>query len=265
MDDYLFDLRGYLVLKQSIGQDHIAELNRVLDSVPPLEYGEWWGNVQRKDDHGKSGCELQNIVEAGEPFERLIDHPAWISLLRRYCGEEDSYVRGLYIDECFASMRRTGGYFGAHSGGWHGALRGRYLYDNGVFRCGQVNILLALTDIGPGDGGTLVVPGSHKSNFEHPQVNQTPPFSTYGEPMDTIEGVVEVHLNKGDALLFVDGITHGASARTNPGERRVVIYRYGVSWAANSHGYEYSQALLDRLTPERRKILHPIEQRRPPA
>lgn len=62
--------------------------------------------------------------------------------------------------------------------------------------------------------------------------------------MDYAEGAVEVHLNRGDALLFVDGITHGASSRTNPGERRVVIYRCGVSWGANAHAYAVSAELL---------------------
>lgn len=264
LDDYLFDLQGFLVLKNAVDAEYIAALNAVLDTVPDLDHREWWGNVQRKDDNGAAGMELQNIVEAGEPFERLIDHPSWIAYLRRYCGEQGSYVEGLTIDECFASLRRSGGYFPAHSGGWHGAIRGKYLYDNGVFRCGQVNVLLALTDIGPGDGGTLVIPGSHKSNFEHPQVNQVPPFRTYSEPMDTVAGAMEVHLQKGDALLFVDGLTHGASSRTNPGERRVVIYRYGVSWGANAHGYAFSQELLDRVTPERRRILQPITPRRRP-
>ncbi len=65
-------------------------------------------------------------------------------------------------------------------------------------------------------------------------------------------------MSRGDALLFVDGITHGGGSRTKPGERRVVIYRYGVLWAATRYGYEYSRALLDRLTPERRKILQPV-------
>jgi hypothetical protein len=264
MDDYLFDLRGYLVLEQAVDARHIAELNAVLDSAPPLEYGDWWGNVQRKDDNKAAGMELQNIVEAGEPFERLIDHPAWIALLRHYCGEEGTYVEGLFLDECFASLRRTGGFFGAHSGGWQGALRGKYLYDNGRFRCGQVNILLALTDIGPGDGGTLVIPGSHKSNLEHPQSRQHPPFGS-DTPVDEIEGLIQIHLKKGDALLFVDGLTHGASARTNADERRAVIFRYGPSWAATAHGYAYSEALLKRLTPERRRILQPISPRRPPA
>jgi ectoine hydroxylase-related dioxygenase (phytanoyl-CoA dioxygenase family) len=81
--------------------------------------------------------------------------------------------------------------------------------------------------------------------------------------MDTVEGIVEVRLNKGDALLFVDGITHGASSRANPGVRRAIIYRYGVSWGATAHGYAYSKELLGRLTPERRKILQPVKPRLP--
>jgi hypothetical protein len=71
-------------------------------------------------------------------------------------------------------------------------------------------------------------------------------------------------MEAGDALLFVDGIMHGGSSRTNPeGERRVTIYRYGPSWGSTRYGFEYSQGLLDRLTPERRKLLQPIAPNRP--
>ena len=83
--------------------------------------------------------------------------------------------------------------------------------------------------------------------------------------MDHLEGAVPVHLHKGDAVMFVDGMMHGGSSRTNPeGERRVTIYRYGPLWASTRFGYEYSQPLLDRLTPERRKILQPVTPSRPP-
>jgi ectoine hydroxylase-related dioxygenase (phytanoyl-CoA dioxygenase family) len=106
----------------------------------------------------------------------------------------------------------------------------------------------------------MVIPGSHKSNLPHPK------FSEHvTSPMDEMEGVVEVHMKAGDALLFCDGISHGASSRTNPGERRVVIYRYGVSWANTRYGYQYSDELLARVTPAQRKILQPIPPRRPPG
>jgi len=263
LQDYLFDLRGYLILKNAVSAEDIAELNAALDAFPKLEYKEWHGNVERFDNNGVCGTELQNIVEGGEAFEKLIDHPSWVDLMRHYCGEEDSYFRGLFIDECFASLRRSGGFFPIHSGGHQSELRVQYKYEHNVFRCGQVNILLALTDIGPGDGGTMVIPGSHKSNFQHPDAHRQD-FGAHRH-MDELYGVHEVHLKAGDALLFSDAIAHGASTRTNPGERRVVIYRYGPRWGATRWAYEYSPELLARLTPERRAILEPVTPRRPPA
>ena len=261
LDDFLFDLRGYLVLKQAVEPDLVDDLNGAIDALPPLRYEEWYGNAQRRDYNEATGLELHNCVEAGEPFERLIDHPGWIEYARHYCGEEGSYAEGLFIDECILSVRTSGGHHPVHSGGYRGALRGAYHYKDGLFRCGQCNIIVALTDVGPHDGATMVVPGSHKSNFPHPNAGDYARL----DRMDELEGAAEVHLEKGDALLFVDGLMHGGSSRTNPGERRVVIYRYGPAWGATRFGYEYSRALLDRLTPERREILQPIPPLRPPT
>lgn len=261
LDDYLFDLRGYLILENAVEPDLLAALNLAFDKLPPLKVGEWWGNAHRRDYTDATGFELHNCVEAGAPFERLIDHPSWIEYVRHYAGEEQAYTAGLFIDECIASKRQAGGHHPAHSGGWRGALRGAYRYQDGVFRCGQVNIIVALTNIGPGDGPTMVVPGSHKSHFPHPQQGDY----SRGDRMDALPGAVPVHLKAGDAVLFVDGIMHGGSSRTNAaGERRVTIYRYGVSWGRTRYGYEYSEALLSRLTPERRAILQPVPPLRPP-
>ncbi|MCX6380346.1 MAG: phytanoyl-CoA dioxygenase family protein [Armatimonadetes bacterium] len=262
LDDFLFDLRGYLVLENAVAPDLLSALNTSFDGFPPIPREGWWGNAQRRDYTDETGFELHNCVEVGEPFEQLIDHPSWINHIRRYCGEEDSYVQGLFIDECVASIRTSGGHHPVHSGGYRGALRGKYQYEHGVFRCGQCNIIVALTDIGEGDGPTMVIPGSHKSNFTHPLAGDY----GKGDRMDDLPGAVPVYLNAGDAVLFVDGIMHGGSSRVKTeGERRVTIYRYGVSWAATRFGYEYSQGLLDRLTPGRRKILQPITPSRPPT
>jgi ectoine hydroxylase-related dioxygenase (phytanoyl-CoA dioxygenase family) len=261
LDDFLFDLNGYRVIRNALDADLLADLNRAFDAFPDIEPMQWWGNAQRRDYTKETGFELHNCVEVGQPFERLIDHPSWIEYVRRYCGDEKSYVAGLFIDEAIASIRRSGGHHPAHSGGFQGAMRGMYLYKNGVFRCGQCNIICALTDIHEGDGPTMVVPGSHKSNFPHPNIGSY--FA--GDRMDELEGAIPVYLNKGDVVLFVDGIIHGGSSRTNTvGERRVTIYRYGPLWGASRFGYVFSDDLLARLTPERRKILRPVEPARPP-
>ena len=258
LEDFLFDLNGYLVLKDCVSQGLLAELNQAFDRFPPLQQWEWWGNAQRRD---YTGFELHNCVEAGLPFERLIDHPGWIGYLRRYCGEQDSLIEGLFIDECMASGRRSGGHHPVHSGGYKASLRRTYEYRDGVFRAGQCNLILAVSDIGPGDGPTMVIPGSHKSHFPHPNSGDY----SRGDRMDALEGAVPVYLSKGDAMLFVDGLMYGGGSRTNEdGERRVTIYRYGPQWGVTRFGYEYSQPLLDRLTPARRRILQPVAPNRSP-
>ena len=255
LDDFMFDLSGYLILKNAVDADLLSRLNREFDALPrDMEHGDWYQGAQRRDYTKSTGLELHNCVEIGAPFHELIDHPSWINYVKHFAGEEKSYVEGLFIDECIASVRSSGGHHPVHSGGFEGAVRGMYRYEHGVFRCGQVNIILALTDIHQGDGPTMIVPGSHKSNFPHPGAGN------YFDDarMDTLEGAIPAHLDKGDALLFVDGLMHGGSSRTNEGERRITIYRYGPVWGASRFGYEYSQALLEGLKPARRRILQPV-------
>ncbi len=260
LDDFLFDLNGYLIIRNAVDAPLLQQLNDAFDRFPKLASGQWWGNAQRRDYTAETGFELHNCIEAGAPFEALVDHPSWIRYVARYCGEYGSYVEGLFIDECIASIRRSGGHHPAHSGGHQGALRGAYHYSNGVFRAGQCNIILALGNVGPDDGPTMVVPGSHKSNLPHPAIGDY----AKGDRMDQLPGAIPVLLNAGDALLFVDGIIHGGSSRNaKSGERRVTIYRYGPVWGKSRYGYRYSKSLIDRTTPRRRAILEPVPELRP--
>jgi hypothetical protein len=60
IQDYLFDLRGCLILKDAVDAAHVAELNRALDAFSKLEWGQWHGNVQRLDNNDDAGMELQD-------------------------------------------------------------------------------------------------------------------------------------------------------------------------------------------------------------
>lgn len=260
MEVFLFDLRGYLHLKDAITAEEVDACNRAVDTLLPLRVGEWAGYVHGHQFGRKDGLNLQQIYEAGPPFERLIDHPSWIEKVKYFVGGEgtfDFHHGPLFIDECFVNLRGPGEAIGIHSGGHAGTKRNQFRYHAGQFMCGQVNILLALTDIGPGDGGTMLIPGSHKSNFIHPQYGD----HTIGKggSVDAVEGAVEIQMKAGDALLFVDAICHGSARRANPGERRIAVYRYGPSWGMFRHGYRPSPELLERLTPARRQIVWPHE------
>ncbi len=267
MEIYLFDLRGYLLLENALSAEEVAALNAGIDAILPLQHNEWFGYIQGHSFTGAEGTNLQQIYEGGPAFETLIDHPSWIDKVKYFVGGEGTfdYKHGpLFIDENFANIRGPGQAIGMHSGGHTGTKRTQFRYHNGHFQCGQINILMALTDIGPGDGATMVIPGSHKSNFPHPDFDKHK-MSGSQASVDGAEGAVEVHMKAGDALLFVDAICHGSARRSNEGNRRIIVYRYGPSWGTFRHGYAPSPELLERLTPERRQIVnpHPLLKREP--
>lgn len=262
MEEYLFDLNGFVVLRDAIPSDWIDEANAIVDSRPDgMTFGDWWGNVHvHSFNEANNGVNLQQIYEAGEPFERLIDNPSWIEKVKHFVGGEGTfdYKHGpLFIDENFFSIRGPGEAIGMHSGAHDRVKRGQYRWHNGRFHCGQINILMAFTDIGPGDGATMVVPASHKANYQHPEFDKHKMTAGQRRSLEGVTGAIEVHLEKGDALLFVDALSHGSAARKNPGERRICVYRYGPSWGYFRFGYRPSDELMNRLTPERAQIVNP--------
>ena len=276
--DYLFDLQGYLVLKGAISKDDLVEMNGWVDDHweivenPPLlgnaqlgvnpgeEY--WIGNVEVHSYGPDDGVNFQNIVEGGAVFERLIDHPAWHPLAERYVNP----VNGLSIHENLLNVRGPGGFLYIHCGG-HTPLF--YLtfrqHNTGEWMVGQINVLMALEDIGPGDGPTVLVPGSHKATEIHPRLELDGKGIVAAhherEAAGTALAMKEIYLEAGDVVFFTDAITHGSAERTNPGYRRSVIFRYSPRYLRTRFNYQLSSELSARLTPRRREILEPVAPR----
>ncbi len=271
--DYLFDLQGYLILRNAISKDDLREMNQWVDdqwshvenaqlSGANTGSNQWIDNVELHSYGKDDGVNFQNIIEGAPVFERMIDNPAWAPLARKYINP----VNGMSIHENFLNVRGPGGFLYIHCGG-HTPLC--YLtfrnHNTGEWMVGQINVIMALTDIGPGDGPTVLVPGSHKATEIHPRLEVD------GKGLVAIDdhqaagtalGMQEMYLNAGDVLFFTDALTHGSAERTNPGHRRVAIYRYSPRFIRTRFNYEWSEGLLNRLTPERRQIIEPLARRR---
>ena len=265
-DDYRFDLEGFLILKNVVSPDLIAEINEKVDEWLALSDAgeEWLGNVHvvKNENTSSHNVSFRNVIEGGACFEALIDNSNWIEFVKRYVDNH-----GLHIWMNFLSIIRQGNHVRLRSGGHNKMYRTSFEYHNNNFFCGNLNIFLALNDIGPGDGGTLVVPGSHKSNLPNPLVHQNgKDRKDYVlEPGDMAPYLKAVHLKAGDAILFTDALIHGVSVRTNERERRALIYRYSSFWTRDRLGYEYSDELVARLTPAQKRIIRPIEPSKPPV
>lgn len=261
--DYLFDLNGFRIIDRALTERQLQWINAWIDAQPDARPGQWLDHVEVHTYQGHDGVNYQNIIEGGEVFEELIDNPAWIEHVRRYIC---TAFHQLSINEAFLNVRSSGGFIGLHSGGHAPYSVMSFRHHTGAWMVGQINILIALTDIGPGDGATTVIPGSHKAHEIHPALARSKHIG-YDDDIVAGEqlGMREVHLKAGQALMFTDAITHGSSARTNQGERRVLIYRYSPNCIAPRYLYAPSDELLDRLTPERRSIIQAMQWRMQPA
>ena len=273
LDEYLFDLQGFVVLRGVLSPAEVADANARIDTLPrSLPRAGWHGWVQREDHPEHRGVSYQQVYELGGAWERMIDHPNYINYVLRFVGGQDcfDYHHGpAFIDENFFTRRGPGESIPLHAGGHDIAKRMSFRYHNGRFQCAQVNVLTALSDIGPGDGATMVIPGSHKSNLIHPEFTRKTTNEwvdgSGGGSVDGVSGAVEVHLKAGDAIVFVDATCHGSARRVNAGERRIAVYRYGSAWNRTRWGYHASPELLGRLNPFARKLVHPQDYVRPPG
>ena len=91
-EKYLFDLMGFLVVKQVLSRDEVDELNALIDS-----YDLW-----RKAESGKEAAWLNdpNFMTVGalhtwdEPFRRLLAHPKMMPYLHTLVGPKFRYDHG---------------------------------------------------------------------------------------------------------------------------------------------------------------------------
>eukprot|EP01047_Picozoa_sp_COSAG01_P052321 COSAG01_NODE_5491_length_4227_cov_18.588178_4_plen_448_part_00 len=210
LDRYMFDLRGYFIIRGAVSAAELAALNEQVDANDPrpgqslgLTSSEARAMMQRP--HHAELKDMQQGFGDGIPalgthkcFDRLIDHPSWISHIRDFVAGDDTRMTGGGGVTCRwpgqasgihgsiigaqnptfswvpaeegatagSGGGRGGGGAGRPSAGVSGAEPG--VMRGGRFYCQTVSVLLALNDCPVGGGGTTVVPGSHKSNLRHP-------------------------------------------------------------------------------------------------
>ena len=254
--EYLFDLNGFVILDEAISPEQLAEINTWVDAQPAVEDGGWIGNVQLQSYSGSEGTLYQNIVEGGKVFRDLIDNPRWIPLVEKFIQNN---FNDICLQEAWLNRRGPSDYIGLHSGGHVCGPVMKFKHSNtNTWDVGQINILVALNDCGPGDGATVVIPSSHKSTVVHPHLAASEHESYRNEvPASDVLGSTEVHLKAGQAIFFSDAVCHGSAARSNPGERRFMVYRYTPHWIRQRYPYLPTPELLEQLSDRQRQILDP--------
>ena len=107
--------------------------------------------------------------------------------------------------------------------GWHGGVtrhKDRAVCMNGWFHTQILGIILYLTDVGPGDGGTGIFAGSHRLSLSYDDLKQ------YITDHPDSEFFHQTTAKRGSVLLFADGpLMHRTINIETDKERLIMISR----------------------------------------
>ena len=225
LQEYLFDLNGYLVVEDVLAPDEVAALKQAVDRRLAAE-GEVLGHHMVRFGAAPAGS---GFLEWGDAFCALLTHPRIMPILRFRLGD------CFRLDRIYGICMRPGmsrgllhSDYGA-SAPVGGAEPGTYYpFRENQIAEGFVVVTFNLTDAGPEHGGFSCIPGSHKSHFRLPE--------RIADSPDDCPFVVVPEVPAGSAVLFTEALTHGTAAWHGPHERRSLLYKYCVShvaWTAN--------------------------------
>lgn len=230
-DLYLFDLRGFLVLRGVLAEAEIRELNQLLDR-----------NLQAAPGQSLVSQVFNDYLAWGEEFRNLLDHQRVLPLLRQITDEHvrlDRYY-GLHMAPGTTGVPLHGGAKDVEDQSEF------YSFADGRMRNGITTVSWALTDMLAEHGGFACIPGSHKSSLSRPA------------SLNEAESLVHVPMRAGDVLIFTGAIAHSGTRWVGPHSRRSLLFKYAPRHIAWGRFYlSWPREMLDLLTPEQRQLFNP--------
>ena len=237
---YLFDLNGYIIIRNVLTPDQIAACHEAIDAhideaIPrsdptlrnAIEGSPMYGN-------GPPRLDLGGIFEWGDTqsnvFKSILAHPRLVPLFHGILG------KGYRLDHLpFVLMNNKGGEGFQLHGGTVDCVSGEYNANlayscyNGNIRSALLGCNVMLVDHNPGDGGFCVVPGSHKSNFKMPE--------GMVDGINHSEYIQQPATKAGDVVLFSEGTVHGAMGWNSDIQRRCALYRFAPATCGYGRSY----------------------------
>lgn len=238
-EKFIFDLQGYIVVKDVLSQAEVDELNAIADQK------------MADQEEMSNGLKIPRRVSLwGKPFQNLFDHPNMIPYLSELLGPQ------FRADHDYGIFMRQGGRKGGLHGGDHRAGTHYYKYRDGVMRNGLTVVVYFLAPAPPGSGGFCCVPGSHKSNFALNVPEEVRSFKCIPHYL------ANPSAETGDALIFTEATMHGTLPWTAENERRTLLYKFTPGHVSYASTY-YNHDDYEDLTEQQKRVLTPPSARRP--
>lgn len=236
-DKFVFDVQGYLHLRGFMDAADLTQAIKWVNEVEKID-------IAALNEDFPAGIKTQlnrpvsRILDADSRFAHFLDHPAIVPYLVEFLGQDYRHIDN---DLLFT-------YPGYGGGPWHRGVRAHPTghYKDGRFFCPMVKAFYCLTDVGPGEGEFVLVPGSHRTSIEIPMAKLG---------MDLPAQHVFDDVRAGDVILFNEALLHNGRPNPSSKTRKTIIMNFGRVDAGPWPGYTPTAKTLSLVTPHQRSIL----------
>ena len=258
-EKYLFDLRGYLVVKDALSAEQVDDLSERLEARRQAEDRPHYGSDRTFfGSEDAAAWSSPSLLEWGGSYIDLIDLPTIAPYLETLLGAgyrlDHDYINVVNGERPSKLYLHGGGQGAGGARDIVGPTDGGqcyYHYNNGRFFNGLVAVAYELNTVTPETGGFACVAGSHKMNFPLPEEWR---IST--KQAEVPNCVDRVAAEAGDAIIFTEACAHGTVPWNSGGERRTIFYKYcphAVAWGPCYYNADH----YGDLTENQRAILTP--------
>jgi ectoine hydroxylase-related dioxygenase (phytanoyl-CoA dioxygenase family) len=243
------DAYGYVLLEEVLAPEEVAAMKGALYRMkadPDLEAKRVY--THRRGEHYTL---FGHLVEYDPALLAYAVHPRLVPLVEELVGgavrlEESEAIinrRDPQADlEALARRRTT-------PTGFHTGTRATWgcYYEQDRFHSIFVKTLAYLTDVGPDDGGTAVIPGSHKMTWPQREMIEAAMMDEHL--------IYQVEAKAGSVLLFPESLIHSTTAIRSDRERVILVSGYTPTLVREWPGNEISPEFIATLPEEIRPLI----------
>ncbi len=235
---YLFDLNGYLHISSVLTDDQLTKAQLAVDRC-----------INTADAQLTTG---RNFA-FDKSLEALALHPQTFSIIKALTDNKPRLNRGTLAINTHEQNKITQLHCAREDCGWQTR---RYLVKNGQIFCNDIVVFFYFADVLSGDGGLVVLPGSHKSEFERPPNLFFPDLN---DPNPRLHPALKnIRPKAGDVIILTELTTHGVLVwKPKNRDRRFLILRYKTQYFQDERGRRqpFSDEILAKLSPETRELV----------
>jgi len=238
---YLFDLQGYLILKNVLSPALVEAAGEIMERLEALEPEDYPESVVQSKPRTDSELYLSNILAADERLHALIDVSEVIDIIREVS-------LGLFrLNHSYSISHWGAGYTAMHMGGTPIHPKATYMCHGSQVFSLLTKSIFPICNHDVEDGCFAVIPGSHKANFRRP----------WGDHPDDNPPLVPLPAKPGDIIVFTEALTHGSVINTSRRTRRTIYCCYSAGYMPDwtKLNLSFSDSFIDQLSPERREIV----------